>query len=771
MMSLKKLVTGLLLCLCFNSFIHGSSYKGFVKDDSGNALEFVNVTLHSLNDSIFINGTVTDKAGYFELGKQNKPVFLKLSSIGFEDRIIENPDTCLMDIELTTATYLLGEVVVNGSRPVAKINGEGWQVPISGTYLSNIGTALDLMGKLPFVIKTGNEVEVIGKGTPEFYINGRKVRDFSEIQQLSSNQIKSVDVITTPGARYDATVNAIIRIITVTPVGEGFSFTDRTTVGYKHYAYIFEQANINYRKSGFDFFGNLIYENDRERPSYKNQTYQYLKSGTVFQNSKGQEFSRYPVYEIKAGMNYNIRKNYFGFYYDFSYKPSLTESSSQTTRFIDEIFSQDLEDSSYIRKHYRQHLLSAYYSGDLGRWQLSANIDAIFQNNDKNSSNKETSSLYPLRDFLTVNDISNRLLSGNFIASLSLWKGSFSFGTEVTDIFRQDKYYGDAEYITDSDNKIKETKAALFAETRQSFGALNIGAGLRLEYTDSRFYNFGKLQPEESRKYIQLSPSASISYPIGKISTRISYTRKTSRPGFEQLSSAVKYVDRYMYESGNPNLKPVYRDYLSLSGQWKNLILELEFISTKNYFMWQTFPYNESEDILLTSLQNMPRFNSYGAFINYSPTFFDIWHPNIMVGIETQDFTIIHNEIPLSLNKPLGIFRFNNAIHLPWDMWCNLDFSARTTGNSENLYVKSQWGCNLSFFKSFANDKFTIKLQLNDVFNTMKTGFILYDAISLTRMEKIYDTRDLQIVFTYNYNSARSRYKGKGSGNDDKDRL
>ncbi|MCH5243173.1 MAG: carboxypeptidase-like regulatory domain-containing protein, partial [Muribaculaceae bacterium] len=103
-MSLKKLVTGLLLCLCFNSFIHGSSYKGFVKDDSGNALEFVNVTLHSLNDSIFINGTVTDKAGYFELGKQNKPVFLKLSSIGFEDRIIENPDTCLMDIELSTAT-------------------------------------------------------------------------------------------------------------------------------------------------------------------------------------------------------------------------------------------------------------------------------------------------------------------------------------------------------------------------------------------------------------------------------------------------------------------------------------------------------------------------------------------------------------------------------------------------------------------------------------------------------------------------------------------
>ena len=771
MMSLKKLVAGSLLCLCFNVFSHANSYKGFVKDISGNPIELVNVTLLSPNDTTFINGTVTDKSGYFKLETQNKPVLLKLSSLGFEDRIIENPDTCLIEIVLSPATYLLGEVVVKSSRPVAKIKGDGLQVQISGTYLSNSGTALDLMGKLPFVIKTGNEVEVIGKGTPEFYINGRKVRDLSEIQQLSSNQIKSIDVITSPGARYDATVNAVIRITTVDPIGEGFSFTDRTTVGYKHYIYIFEQANINYRKNGFDLFGGIIYENYRERPAYQNHTYQYLKSGTVFQNSKGKEFSKYPVYEGKVGLNYNRGKNYLGFYYDFSYKPSLTESSSYTSRFIDEIFSQALDDYSYIEKHYRQHLFSAYYSGDFGRWQLSANFDALFQNNDKKSDNSEISSIYPVRDFITVNNVSNRLLSGNIIASVSLWKGSFSFGTEVTDIFRQDKYYGDADYITDSDNKIKETKVALFAETRQSFGAFNLGAGLRMEHTDSRFYNFGEFQPEESRKYLQLSPSASISFPIGKISTSISYTRKTSRPGFEQLSSAVKYIDRYMYESGNPNLKPVYRDYLSISGQWKHLIVELEFISTKNYFMWQTFPYNESKEILITTLKNMPRFNSYGAFVNYSPTFFGIWHPNFMAGIEVQDFKIIHNDLPLILNKPLGIFRFNNAIHLPWDIWCNFDFSARTNGNSENLYVKSQWGCNLSFFKSFADDKWTIKLQLNDVFNTMKTGFVLYDAISLTSMEKIYDTRDLQIVVTYNFNSARSRYKGRGSGNEDKGRL
>lgn len=769
-MSLKKFVAGLLLCLYIHSSVNANSYKGIVTDDLGNPMEFVNVLIQS-NDTAFINGTVTDKTGFFEIVSKKESEFLKISVMGFEDRIIENPDTSLMKIILTPASYMLGEIEVKRVQTIAKIQEDGIKIQVSGTYLSKAGTAKDLMGKLPFVVKTGNEVEVIGKGTPAFYVNGRKVRDLSEIDQLSSDQIKSVDVITSPGARYDASVNAVIKITTVTPVGEGFSFTERTTIGIKHYVYLFEQVNLNYRKKGFDLFATMVYENYRERPSFQNDTYQYLKTGTVFQKSQGKEFSKYPVYKGKIGLNFNSGNNDLGLYYDFSYKPSVTKNSSNTSRFLDDLFSQYLDDNSFIRKHYRQHLLSAYYTGNLGRWQLSANFDALLQKNDKHNSGRELSSLYPERDFLTVNDVSNRLLSGNFIALVTLWKGSLSFGTEVTAIFRQDKYTGNEEYITDSDNKIKETKSALFVDTRQSFGPINIGVGLRLEYTDSRFYNFGILKPEESRKYLGISPSASFSFPIGKVDASIAYTRKTSHPGFEQLSSAVKYLDRYMYESGNPNLKPVYRDYLTLSSQWKNLIVEIEFTSTKNYFMWQTFPYNESEDILIITLQNMPRFISYGFFANYSPSFFGIWHPNFMVGVEGQNFKIIHNNMSMTLNKPMGIFRFNNAIHLPWDIWCNLDFSGGTTGNSENLYVKSQWGCNLSFFKSFSKDRFTLKLQLNDVFNTMKTGFILYDAISLTKMEKFYDSRDLQIVFTYNFNSVRSRYKGKGAGNEDKGRL
>lgn len=771
-MSLRNLMAGLLLCLTANTlFAEVRTYIGNVKDDSSNPLEFVNVTLQNLNDSTLIDGAVTDAEGKFSVRGHGNSVFLNVSAMGFEDRIIDNPDTNIGDIFLAPASYMLGEVVVKGSRPMAKLKGDGVQIPVSGTYLANIGTALEVLGKMPFVTKNGSAIEVLGKGTPLIYVNGRQVRDMSELDQLASTQIKSVDVITNPGARYASTVNSVIRITTVAPVGEGFSFSDRTTLGYKHYAYLFEQVNFNWRKKGFGLFGMLNYENYRERPGFSNTTLQYLKSGIVKQNGSGRDFAKYPVYQGKIGLNYNVSSHSFGFYYDFSFRPSAAEGNSLTDRYINNEFSETLENLSNISRHNRQHLFSAYYTGEFGKWHLSANFDAMWQINDRHNAETEISTINQEQDFTTLNDVMNRLLAGNITASFPAWKGDIRFGTEITSIRRTDKYSGNADFISDNDIKISETTMALFAETEQTFGVVTASAGLRWEYTDSRYYPFGRLSEDQSRRYHNISPSASLSFPIGRVNTRLSYMRKTSRPAFEQLSSAIKYINRYTYESGNPGLKPIYRDYVSASASWKDLVIELEYYSTKNYFMWQTSEYPGNSDITLLTMVNMPRFNSYGAYLNWSPTFFGCWHPSLMAGVQGQDFKITHVGKIMKLNRPLGTFRFDNAIHLPWDIWLSIDFSARTSGNGDNFYLKPYWQCNLGLYKSFANDRWSVKLQLNDVFDTWRQDIISYDALSCISSNKFYDTRDLSITIRYNFNSARSRYKGCGAGNTDKNRF
>ena len=187
--------------------------------------------------------------------------------------------------------------------------------------------------------------------------------------------------------------------------------------------------------------------------------------------------------------------------------------------------------------------------------------------------------------------------------------------------------------------------------------------------------------------------------------------------------------------------------------------------------MWQTSEYPGSDDATLLTMVNMPRFNSFGAYINWSPTFFGCWHPALMAGVQGQDFKMSHADKVMKLNRPLVTFRFDNAINLPWGVWVNIDFSARTSGNGDNLYLKPYWQCNMGLYKSFDKDSWSVKLQLNDVFDTWRQDMISYDALSSIFSKKIYDTRDLSITVRYNFNSARSRYKGRGAGNTDKGRL
>ena len=100
-----------------------------------------------------------------------------------------------------------------------QLKGDAMITTVTGSVLEKAGTGEDLLNKIPGVSAEDEEVNIFGSGTAEIYINGRKVRDNSEIDQLSSEQIKRVEVVKNPGARYDASVKAVIRIITKKAAG------------------------------------------------------------------------------------------------------------------------------------------------------------------------------------------------------------------------------------------------------------------------------------------------------------------------------------------------------------------------------------------------------------------------------------------------------------------------------------------------------------------------------------------------------------------------
>ena len=344
-------LTGIILPVSLSA----QTVSGILIDEKEKPLPFANVVLLSLPDSAFVSGTISGEDGSFTLEATSENQIVRISSIGYNTVYKSIRPANMGVIQLQWNTTQLGEVVVKGNLPKTRIKDDALVTTIQNSPLAHAGTANDVLGRVPGVIKNGESIEVLGKGSPIIYINGRQVRNASELDQLSSASIKDVEVIPTPGAQYDASVKSIIRIKTVKPVGEGFGFNSRTVLGVAHYIYGLEELNFNYRKNGFDLFGMLEYDNNRDRQNNTMVQNTYSKS-LINQATSSRRFTKSQLSAGKLGMNYMFDDRHsLGFIYDFSYRPTTTRNDSYTSLSVDELLDNELTTADTTDLHNRQH--------------------------------------------------------------------------------------------------------------------------------------------------------------------------------------------------------------------------------------------------------------------------------------------------------------------------------------------------------------------------------------------------------------------------------
>lgn len=182
-------------------------------------------------------------------------------------------------IGMKTDENVLGEVVVRSQLPVTRLGDEGLVTNVEGSVLSRMGTANDVLARIPGLQRKKDGFEVFGKGTPLIYINGRKLRDKEELAQLSSEDIKSVEVIHNPGARYDASVGAVVRIRTVKRQGDGFGFRLSGDYNQSENTDLNGQADVNYRHGGLDVLSSATSMRSDAKPTHSLNAYYAGKIG------------------------------------------------------------------------------------------------------------------------------------------------------------------------------------------------------------------------------------------------------------------------------------------------------------------------------------------------------------------------------------------------------------------------------------------------------------------------------------------------------------
>ena len=766
---MKRIVLVSMMCLvAIASTAQGIS--GRVIDEQAQPMPFANVVLVSRADSAFIAGVVTKDDGTFSISTDKQDGLLKVTSVGYTTKFLDARTGNVGDIQMQPDTQMLGEVVVKGSRPLVKMKDDALVTTVEGSYLSKTGTAGDVLGKIPGVISNHGGVEVLGRGTPLIYINGRQMRNQSELDQLSSDQIKDVEVVMTPGAKYDATVKAVIRIKTIRPVGEGFSFNSRTVAGVNHYVYGLEELNLNYRTGGLDIFGMAEYENRRSRQTNDSRQDTYLQNHYQ-QNSLMHYYNKNQMLAGKLGFNYMLNENHsIGMTYTVTSRPNSQTSDYFTTMLIDKQTDDQITGRGKVDGDDIQHIISGYYAGQTGKWSLDANADVLLQKQNSDNLTFEDATQGDDRTVTTRNDVKNRLYAAKFVAGHPLWKGNIEIGAEGSYVHRTDVFGNVEKIISASDTKIEENSMAAFVQLMQRLNKLTLIAGLRYEYLDSRYYESGVKMGDESRTYSDLFPSLMLMYPLKNVRARLSYSRNINRPAFSQLSGNVKYINRYTYESGNPYLKPSYRDNLSLALNYKWLTGMIDYARVHDYIITSYSSYKDDPTIALLRKDNARGYDNLSLMVSVAPTF-GKYHPQLMMATQMQNLEVQYRGETKKMNSPMTIIRFNNAINLPFDSWLNADFSWRSAGDAENIHLAQSWQFDISLYKAFWNDRLTVKLACTDLFDSIRQKATIYSDIREIYLDKRLDTRNLELTVRYNFNVTPSKYKGTGAGNAEKNRL
>lgn len=769
-MSLKTISS---LILCGILFPLNAQIKGVVSDTDSNPIEFANVAVYSLPDSTLITGTTTDHSGSFIIDADNSDnKLLKVSFIGYETQTITaEPE---QKIFLKSDTTMLGEVVVNGDLPRIRIRDDAVIATVENTVLSKAGTANDVLKRLPAITGDEGDFSIFGKGKAKIYINNRELRDPSELDMIASSDIREVEIVHNPGARYDASIKAIIRIYTVRKVGDGFSFDVRSTSLINKHTDFRKQLNLNYRIKGWDLFTTLKYEKyDYIQNSALTQT-AFVDTLWTQSNILDVDGIANPLTTI-TGINYEINPyHYVGVKHTMSFSIGKNEEYILTTSdvFANNVFyDRWVSISSQYNDNKPRHRLNVYYNGTFGNLKVDFNSDIYGGKNYSKTNITESSEKFDDREINSSNEIENRLFATRLILYYPLLGGQLSAGNEYTNTKRIDIYSTTMASIPSTNTSIKGENKSFFAEYSRSTSIGEIGAGVRYEDVTSDYYNDGELNEEQSRKYARWFPNFSYSNSLRNVQLQLSYNIKTVRPAYWQLGSNMFYGNRFTLQTGNPFLKPTIINDASLMGSWKFLQLMVSYKQEKDAIIQWAEQHEENPAIAILSTKNIDKIPSLSAFLTASPKF-GIWSPMASVGFIKQWLTITSNNQEMKLNDPLIIASLNNSFSLPKGFLVTLDTNYRGKGSTQNVNLKdNQFVVNLGVTKSFLNDKLTVILKGHDIFQGNRNDVIVYsNKLHLSQTSK-WDTRELEVTVRYKFNTNGSKYKGTGAGESEFNRL
>ena len=746
---------------------------GGVIDEQGKPVEFANVALLSSADSTFINGGVTNQNGDFVIPCRPGRMLIRVTFVGYKTHYQSCTVGEVGNIRLKKDAIVLQNVVVKGEIPQYKMVQGGMAVDVQHSILHDVGSAEDLLSMLPMVQGRDGKFEVLAKGEPEIYINNKKVRDGIELKQLKSMDVKNVEIITAPGAKYNAEVNAVIRIKTLKPQGDGFSLmvTSQTWKNNKWNNY--DDLTLKYRTGGLEAFATVALDNSHYSAEQDLEQELHIKKDKFDAQVELPIRSSWTQFQYKAGVSY-----------DFNTDHSLGLSFSSQKLFYNK-FKTDMEQTYQKNGAFYGDVLlktdideldkpvwelNSYYVGKAGKLGIDLNATILQRITESHLNQQEYSKELGDRTITTLNMENRRMMAGKLVLTYPVWKGVLSGGSEATRTISYGRNVNQEDIIPEAENEMKENNIAGFAEYEMQLGLWRLNAGLRFEHVKADYYSFGDWQQEPSHTYNDWFPNLSAAWQKGKWSAQLSYSKRITRPPYSMLGSVIVYDSRMFYEGGNPLLRPSVRQSIDFNLTYSWLTFVTGFTRENDLFTHICRVYDEENEIGIFQPVNFDHQDRVYATLVASPKF-GFWQPTATLHYYQQMFDAEAYGAPKKLNKPEFSFDLKS--------WFIIDPTAKAlvqvsyTGSNHwgFMYRGSNFAVNARLQKSFLKGNLSATLYANDIFRTSRSKMTTYYAIGKTVQDVYTYSQCVGLTLSYNFNAASSKYRGTGAGNDEKNRL
>jgi iron complex outermembrane recepter protein len=773
-----------------------ATVSGVVKDNNNNPLQSVTVTLLKASDSSLAKADITDKSGAFEMELTSSGKFLlSYSIVGYETKyssvfdVDSGKSFIAPTVNLQPVSNKLQNVTVTSRKPLIEIKADKMVFNVENSINATGSNAMELLQKSPGVLVDNNDnISMKGKSGVKIYIDGKMSqldpKNLAEyLRSINSSDIEAIEMISNPGAKYDASGNAGIINIRLKK-NKKFGTNGTASVGYIQGITPKGDGNLslNYRNKKINIFSNLsgsIGDHDNKLDIYR------IQSDTIYDQHSDLTNERRNA-NIKAGVDYFIdNKNTIGFLVTSNFAHDVFNSTGSTAiyyqptnQFVKTLVATNNIPGNNVNSNfninYRYSDTSGKEIGFDGDYGLFRSTNNSYQPNYYD--NASGGLLYAI---ITGNNTPTDIdiYTAKLDVEQKLGKGKIGYGAKVAYVKTNNTFdfynYEGALPMKDLSQSnsftYTENVNAAYVNYNTSFNTKwTLQAGLRMEQTNSD----GQLtradgvpQPDDSvkRSYLDLFPSAALNYTINDKNTLgLTYSRRIDRPTYQDLNPFENKLDQLTYEKGNAFLKPQYTDNIELSHTFKSMVTTtLAYSHVKDYATQITDTTNGNATYV--QQQNIATQDIINLTIGSSLPINKWWNGYANVWYNYQLVKGSYNNIYVNVSSPGFGAYMQNSFTLGKDYTAELSGWFNGPGLEGTWTAKALGGLDVGVQKSLLNKKATLKLSATDILNTIIFhGNSNYGGTNLNIMDKN-ENQTVRLNFTYRFGSnqikAASQHK------------